>query len=539
MTIKRQNKITGTLVFSALICLILVSCSENSISPENKSSPDNEESLEYSPSLSSVIPKPVYVEEDSGRFIFTDNTDIYINSQSSEIIDIGKYLADKLEPSTGFTIDVIPSTKTHSRNYFCFTLTDENKRLGKEGYRLEITEHKLTLSASKPAGLFRGVQTIRQLFDPRIESQRTQNVTWEIATGIIEDYPEFQWRGSMLDVARHFFSVEDVKRYIDLMAAFKMNRFHIHLTDDQGWRIMINSWPNLAIHGGSSEVGGGPGGYYTQEEFQEIISYAQERYIMVIPEIDMPGHSIAALSSYPELNCGGNAPPLYTGIEVPHSSLCLDKEITIEFVSDVIREISALSPSPYLHIGGDEVKTGTSEDYTNFIEEVEQIVQSNGKIMIGWEEVGRAQIDSTSIVQHWYNSWTAVYGVQKGTKVIMSPSSRMYMDMKYDYSTLLGQTWAGYINVKTAYLWYPSNHVEGITRDNIIGIEAPLWTETVKTIDEIEFMAYPRLIGYAEIGWSDPAQHDWNEYQFRLGLYRSRLEHMEIDFYKSPLILWQ
>lgn len=533
MSIKHQKKLIST-VFAFLL---LISCSDNSTSPRDR--PPDPETLEYSPSLNSVIPRPVYMEEDSGRFILSDTTDIYINSQYSEALDIGKYLSDKLAPATGFDLNIISSSQTHSDGHFYLIISDENEELGEEGYRLKISESKVRLSAHKPAGLFRGVQTIRQLFPPQIESSEAQNISWVIATGLIEDYPEFQWRGSMLDVARHFFSVKDVKRYIDLMAYFKMNRFHIHLTDDQGWRIMINSWPNLAIHGGSSEVGGGPGGYYTQEDFAEIISYAQKRYIMVIPEIDMPGHSIAALSSYPELNCGGNAPPLYTRIEVPHSSLCMEKEITLEFVSDVIGEVATLSPSPYLHIGGDEVKTGTFEDYTNFIEQVEQIVQSNGKKMIGWEEVGKAQIDSTSIVQHWYNSWTAVYGVQKGAKVIMSPSSRIYMDMKYDYSTLLGQTWAGYINVETAYSWYPSNHVEGITRDNIIGIEAPLWTETVRTIDEIEFMAYPRLIGYAEIGWSDPAQRDWNEYQFRLGLYRSRLEHMEIDFYKSPLISWQ
>ena len=194
----------------------------------------------------------------------------------------------------------------------------------------------------------------------------------------------------MLDVARHFLSVDEVKRYVDLMAIHKLNRLHLHLADDQGWRIEIGSWPNLAAHGGSTEVGGGAGGFYTHAQYSELVRYAAERFITIVPEIDMPGHTNAALASYAELNCDGVAPPLYTGIEVGFSALCVDKEITYTFIDDVVREIAAITPGPWFHIGGDEVKTLAPERYARFIERVQTIVQSHGKQMIGWDEIAAA-----------------------------------------------------------------------------------------------------------------------------------------------------
>ena len=205
----------------------------------------------------------------------------------------------------------------------------------------------------------------------------------------------------MLDVARHFFSVEEVKRYIDLMALHKMNRLHLHLADDQGWRIEIKSWPNLTTHGGSTEVGGTRAVTTRKQQYADIVSYAEERFITIVPEIDMPAHTHAALSSYPELNCNGTAPPLYTRLEGSLRVLCVDKEVTYKFLDDVIGEIAGMTPGPYFHAGGDEVKKLTAVQYRRFIERVQDMVQSHGKRMIGWDEVASAKLLPTSIVQHW------------------------------------------------------------------------------------------------------------------------------------------
>ena len=236
----------------------------------------------------------------------------------------------------------------------------------------------------------------------------------------------------MLDVARHFFGVDDVKRYMDLMALYKLNRLHLHLSDDQGWRIEIKSWPNLAIEGGKSEVGGGPGGYYTQQDYTALVDYGRERHITIVPEIDMPGHTNAALASYPDLNCDGIARQRYTGIEVGFSSLCVDKDITYKFIDDVVREIAALTPGAYFHIGGDEVKTLTAAQYVAFVERVQAIVQAHGKETIGWDEIAPAHLLPTTIVQHWRPDGAPSQAVAKGARVVMSVANRAYLDMQYD-----------------------------------------------------------------------------------------------------------
>jgi hexosaminidase len=417
-------------------------------------------------------------------------------------------------------------------------LDDGNKTLGEEGYILDIAEDQLKLSAMKPAGLFRGVQTIRQLLPARIELDSVQKGPWEISTGKITDYPNYAYRGSMLDVGRHFFGVDDVKRYIDLIALYKMNIMHLHLSDDQGWRIEIKSWPNLATYGGSTEVGGGKGGYYTQEQYKDIVKYAQERYITIIPEIDMPGHTNAALASYPELNCNGKAPELYSGTSVGFSTLCAQKEITYKFIDDVIRELSAITPGPYIHIGGDESHATKKEDYITIINKVQDIVKSHGKEMIGWDETSQAVLKPNAVAQYWANAVFAKAAAAQGAKIIMSPAKKVYLDMSYDSTTKLGLHWAAYIEVDSAYIWDPATRAPGITRENILGIEAPLWTETITNMDEIEFMVFPRIIGHAEIGWSPAEGRNWDEYKIRLGKQAPLLNALDINFYKSRLVPW-
>jgi hexosaminidase len=484
-----------------------------------------------------VVPLPVSTEATGGMFALTATTNTYVEPGTAELTSIGRYLADRLGPATGYGMRVLETTGPPPSGQFYLTTVGGDPALGEEGYELTITQDSVAVVAYQPAGLFRGLQTIRQLLPPSIERSSVQPGPWEVATGTVRDYPRFAWRGAMLDVARHFFSVDEVKRTIDRMAYYKLNRLHMHLSDDQGWRLMINSWPNLAIHGGSTDVGGGSGGYYTQAEYSEIVAYAQRRHMLIIPEIDMPGHTHAALASYAELNYNGEAPPRYTGVEVGFSSLCIEKEITFAFVDDVIREIAALTPGPYIHIGGDEAHSTSAADYLRFINRVQAIVQAHGKHMVGWEEISASDLFRTSVVQHWHSD-LARTAAQKGVKVIMSPASRVYLDMKYDASTPLGLNWAGTVNVKDAYTWDPATQVDGVSEGDVLGVESPLWSETLHTIEDVEFMAFPRLVGHAEIGWSPRAERDWNGYRMRLAAQGPRLTAMGASFYRSPLIPW-
>jgi len=252
----------------------------------------------------------------------------------------------------------------------------------------------------------------------------------------------------------------------------------------------------------------------------------------------MPGHTNAALASYPELNCNGVTPELYTGTEVGFSSLCIGQENTYTFVEAVIRELAAITPGAYIHVGGDEAQATTAADYVSFINRVQTIVQAQGKQMIGWEEIAQAEVLSTSIAQHWYSD-LAQTAVKKGMKVIMSPAPKAYLDMKYVASTPLGLKWAGYIEVQTGYAWDPATEVSGVAESNVLGVEAPLWSETIQNIKDIEYLAFPRLPGYAEIGWSPATGRNWDEYRVRLGAHGPRLTALDVYFYKSPLVDWQ
>jgi len=486
-----------------------------------------------------IIPKPVSLTATGETFTLTTNSDIYVQEGTDELLNIGQYLADKLNPSTGLGLEVISDGSKPGKGDILLELSPGDAGLGDEGYELVVTGKLLKITANKPAGLFYGVQTVRQLLPARVEMTTLQEGPWEIPTGTIRDYPVYSYRGAMRDVARHFFSAEDIKIFIDQMATFKMNVLHLHLSDDQGWRIEIKSWPNLAIHGGSTQVGGGEGGYYTQEQYSDMVKYAQERYITIIPEIDMPGHTNAALSSYPELNIGGKATELYTGIKVGFSTLDTKSEITYKFVDDVFRELAALSPGPYLHIGGDESHVTKLEDYIPFINRAQDIVTAHGKQVIGWDEIALATLKPDAIVQYWARADNAIKGVNQGAKVLMSPAKYAYLDMKYDSTSIYGLNWAGFIEVDHGYNWDPASLVPEIKRENIIGIEAPLWAETISNREEAEYLLFPRLLGYAEIGWTPAEQRSWDEYKLRLASQGERMEAMGIKFYRSNKVEWE
>jgi hexosaminidase len=240
------------------------------------------------------------------------------------------------------------------------------------------------------------------------------------------------------------------------------------------------------------------------------------------------------------LNCNGVAPALYTGTDVGFSSLCTSQDLTYQFVDDVIKELALLTPGPYIHIGGDESSATAPGDYVKFVERVEAIVQSEGKGVIGWEEIANGTLPPATLVQHWNTQGDlAQKAVGQGAKVIMSPANKAYLDMKYDSSTKLGLSWAGYIEVNDAYDWDPANYVSGVSESNIAGIEAPLWSETLVTLDDIEYMAFPRVLGYAEIGWSPENGRSWDKYKLRLAAHGPRLTALGIKFYPSALVPWQ
>jgi hexosaminidase len=504
----------GTITISLLV--VSTACSPKKVSNLNQAN---------------LIPKPVSIEAAQGIFELTHHTSIYFQNNNSELQKIGQYLADKLNPSTGFEIKVLPFEKQAEKNYIFLTLTN-NPNLGNEGYELDITEQGIILKANEPAGLFHGVQTIRQLLPPKVEMNTLQTGPWEIATGKIIDYPAYNYRSAMLDVVRHFFGVDEVKRYIDLLAAYKINSLHLHLSDDQGWRIEIKSWPELTTLGGSTEVGGGQGGFYTQEQYKALVQYANERYITIIPEIDMPGHTNAALASYAELNCDGKKKELYTGTDVGFSTLCTHKEITYQFIDDVIRELAAITSGEYIHIGGDESHSTPMEDYIPFILRVQDIVESHGKKVMGWDEIANTKLKANTIVEYWAIKENAIKAVEQGARIIMAPGNKTYLDMQYDSSTPLGLHWAGYVSVEDAYNWDPATLVEGITKKDIVGIESPLWTETITNLNELDYMVFPRIIGHAEIGWTQASERKWSEYKKRLHKHSKRLDAMGINYYQ-------
>jgi len=489
-------------------------------------------------SKESIIPAPVSITATGDYFKLNPHTDIYIIGESEELKQIGQFLAEKLKPATGFEIEVKQATQAPRPGNIYFTLSDNGTNPADESYELIITKKNLHLSATTPVGIFRGIQTIRQILPAKIELSTLQKGSWLIPSGTITDRPEYDYRGAMLDVSRHFFDINDVKRFIDLISYYKMNALHLHLSDDQGWRIEIKSWPNLATHGGSTQVGGSVGGYYTQEQYSDIVKYAQEHYIIIVPEIDMPGHTNAALASYAELNCDGKATELYTGTKVGFSTLCVKKEVTYKFIDDVVRELVALNPGPYFHIGGDESRATKHDDYIIFVEKVQNIVKSHGKTVIGWDEIATTKLNEGSVAQYWDKAKNATMAVEQGAKVLFSPAKKAYLDMQYDSTTKLGLHWAAYIEVDNAYMWDPTSLVPGITKENILGVEAPLWSETITNMDEIEYMVFPRLPGIAEIGWTPILKRDWNDYRERLSRHGERFRAMGIDFYPSKLVPW-
>lgn len=382
-----------------------------------------------------------------------------------------------------------------------------------EGYTLEVAAEGVRIGAATPAGAFWGVQTLRQLL-PAAHDGDSDAPTIDAVR--VHDHPRFRYRGAMLDVARHFFTPAEVERFIDAIVLLKVNHLHLHLTDDQGWRIQIESWPELTRIGGSTGSDGSRGGFYTQQEFRDLVAYAAERYVTIVPEIDMPGHTNAALASYPELTADGVAPALYTGRDVGFSSLRSGDATTRRFVHDVVREVAALTPGPYLHLGGDEALSTAPADFADFVRDASAAVAENGRTPVGWHEIGKVDgLPAGAVGQYWDFTTPrdraaehALAFVRNGGSVILSPSNAAYLDIVYEEGDPIGQDWTGGpTTLRDSYLWDPARIVPGLGDAHILGVEAALWTETVPTIEDVERMVFPRLAAVAEIGWS-PAPAD-------------------------------
>ena len=502
------------------------------------------------PALGDVVPVPVDVRPTPGVTYALTADAVVTTTPEPSATAVGEYLADLLRPATGYPLPVSEAGPDTPAGGISLLITDTVTELADtvtgltdhpEGYRLDVTADRVVIRARTGAGLFHGVQTLRQLLPAAIESRTTLAAPWIVPGGSIVDHPRFTYRGAMLDVARHFFPVADVRRYIDQIARYKINHLHLHLTDDQGWRIAIDSWPRLATVGGATEVGNGPGGYYTREQYREIVDYAASRHVTIVPEIDLPGHTNAALTAYDTLAPDGVTPTPYTDTEVGFSTVAVNRELTYDFVTDVLRELAELSPGPYLHIGGDEAFKLAAADYVAFMDRTQSIVAATGKTVVGWHQLAPAAHVPGRIIQYWGTATAdpvVTEAVRQGARLILSPGNRTYLDMKYTSDTPLGQDWAGLIPVRTAYDWNPGAYLDDVPADAVLGVEAPLWTETIKSAGDIEVMAFPRLPAVAELGWSPATAHDWAGFRDRLAAQGPRWTIAGIAFHRSPEVPW-
>jgi hexosaminidase len=495
----------------------------------------------------SIIPVPadMQVHASAAPFVLSVSSRILATDAAASVAG---HLARILRPSTGYPLPVVSPVDGEIAGPADIVLhldLADGLELGEEGYRLDTSEAGVTVTAASPAGLFYGIQSLRQLFPAEIEVRSVQSAAWQAPTTTIIDRPRFAWRGAMLDVARHFFDVAAVTRFIDEIVLFKINVLHLHLTDDQGWRIWIAGRPELTGIGASTAVGGGPGGYYTEDDYARIVAYASERFVTVVPEIDVPGHTNAALSAYPELNADQMARDPYTGIDVGFSSVDVDADATWQFLDDVFRSVAAQTPGPYLHIGGDESHATPPEQFPGFIARATALVAALGKTPVAWHEAGRSRdLAPGTIGQYWgyvtpqdNAADLASSFVDQGGSLILSPADVSYLDITYDETTPIGQAWAGGpTSVRAAYEWEPAEILPGVAVERILGLEAPLWTETVASVADIDYLLFPRLAAVAEIAWSPPAgtaERDWDGFSSRLEAWYPRFRALGIGAFRE------
>ncbi|WP_164863591.1 beta-N-acetylhexosaminidase [Agromyces sp. LHK192] len=525
-----------------------------------------------------IVPLPASAEyrPDDTPFRLAGDTKLVASGDGAAAI--AELLADRLRGGTGYDLPVVDGMEGGASDIVLVvrgaSAGESTTDPAADAYTLETGADGARIEADAASGLFRGTQSLLQLLPPDASGRTPAPADGFAAVAAsVDDRPRFAYRGASLDVARHFMPVDDVLSYIDAIAFLKFNVLHLHLTDDQGWRIRIDAWPQLTDLGGQTAVWHDEGGYYTKDDYRRIVEYAAARSVTVVPEIDLPGHTNAALSSVPELNCDGVATEPYHGIEVGFSSLCASPEraeVTDRFLADVLGEVAAMTPGPWLHVGGDESHATSPEDYVNLVDRITATGAATGKTVIGWHEIGASRnLPPGTIGQYWgfVGATDDAEGapgdeaaaaaetladtrsfVEQGGRVIFSPADVAYLDMKYveDPQNALGQDiglqWAkGPTTLEEAYGWEPADIVPGVGEADILGVEAPIWTETLRTMDDVEFMAFPRITGIAEIAWSPRVEGGRDEEAFveRVAGLAPYWDAAGVEFYRIRGIDWR
>ena len=493
-----------------LICMLQVACGGKSDSSARTSPELTSTDIALASSLSpfNLIPYPQELTVIEGQLALSETVKLVLADNTPASTQAITKLLNHLQLSVSDK-----STLTIRFNL------DPSLSLTEEGYQLRIDEG-IEISAVSDVGLFYGVQTLRQL----LPAQASAN--YVLPKVDITDQPRYAWRGSMIDVARHFISIDYLKRHVERMALFKLNKLHLHLTDDQGWRIEIKAYPKLTSIGATTQVNGSGGGFYSQEQMRDLVAFAQLHGVEIIPEIDMPGHIQAAIASYNELACeDAKSFELYEGMQVGWSSLCLDKpEIIYPFVTSVLSELVDIFPTQYIHIGGDEIE---HVRYAEFIERTDNILQNLGRKTIAWEEASKGELHSDSLLQLWNDEYDIQSAIDRNIHLVLSPCSYTY----FDHGNVAGQEntfdWCTKDGVSLArvYSFKPENY------PLVVGIEAPLWTEMVVDEAGADNRLWPRLSAIAEVAWSAEKHRDFAQFKQRLSVIKTHLDALQINYY--------
>ena len=503
-----------------------------------------------------IIPAPVSLQVVAGHFSLTPGTVINVTNGTGAELPACRFFSDLVTRSLGTPLEIKQERKPLKRA-INITLDDA---LGEEAYTLKVQSGSVTIAAGDAPGVFHAFQTLRQMLPASIERGEA-NASIRVQNALIEDAPRYVYRGMMLDVARHFFPVEDVKTYIDMLALHKINRFHWHLTDDQGWRLEIERYPLLTgvgsmrdetvIGKNTGQYDGTPhGGYYTREQVREVIEYAAQRYITVIPEIELPGHASAALASYPSLGCTGGPYSVARSWGVFDEVFCAGNEETFAFLEGVLEEVIALFPSEYVHIGGDECPKARwkkcrkcqariraekladeHELQSYFVKRIERFLNDRGKKLIGFDEILEGGISRTATVMSWRGTKGGLEAARLGNQVVMSPNSHAYFDY-YQSRDTGNEPFAigGFVPVEKVYELDP---VEGLNEREALLVQGPqanLWTEYISTIDHVQYMTLPRMAALAEVAWTPRERRAYDDFRQRAILLTDRYKALGYNF---------
>ena len=514
-----------------------------------------------------LLPPPVRYIAQMGKFTITPQTLVVYEGIAAK--EVAQMLAERLKIATGYALKAVPQKLSVYPTSTIYLTTNRltNSEIGQEGYTLQIKPNQIWLVANSAAGLFYGSQTLCQLLPPAVESPVKTTARWELTCAELTDYPRFGWRGLMLDVSRHFFSVAFVKRYIDQMAKYKFNVFHWHLTDDQGWRIEIKSLPKLTQVGAyrvprtgnwwtydPPQIGerASSGGFYTQDEIREVVRYAQQRQVLVVPEIDVPGHSLAAIAAYPELSCVGKAVNVNGGwkfYNVEDNTLNPANEQTYVFLDKVLGEVATLFPGPYIHIGGDECSkkfwrecadvqafmkkqnlANENQLQSYFIKRVEKILTNKGKKLLGWDEILDGGLAENATVMSWRGFKGGIEATKKGRPVIMTPEQHCYLDLYQGDPAAEPNTYSR-CRLSDSYNFEPVP--TGVDEKLILGGQGNLWTESVLHPRHAEYMTWPRGLALAEVLWSPKTVKNWTNFTQRVEKQFVRLEAAGVKYAPS------